>query len=293
MKQGFKNRDVIKVQDFSKEDILHLLEAAQQIKKNPKPSLLDQKILVNCFYEPSTRTRLSFESAMLRLGGKVLGFADAATTSMKKGESLFDSIKMVENYADVIVLRHPMDGAAQHAAEAASIPVINAGDGSNQHPTQTFLDLYSIMESQGTLDGLRIGIAGDLQYARTIHSLVQALMHFKPRLYFIAANDLELPALICDELRNNSIKYSFHSSFDAIIPKLDVLYMTRIQAERISNRQDNAPMRSPLILTAEQLKQLRPSCACCIRCRGSMKSKWRWMPHRMLFTLSRLKTVFL
>ncbi len=230
-----KKQDVIKIQDFDKQSLLDILSLATELKQNPPTDLLKGKILASCFYEPSTRTRLSFESAMYRLGGSVIGFADSNNTSTQKGESLGDTIRMIEHYADILVLRHPCEGSAQYAAEVSSIPVINAGDGSHQHPTQTLLDLLSIQESQGTLENLHIAFAGDLKYGRTTHSLIQALLHFKPRLYMITPPSLELPKEICDLLRSHSIKYSYHRSMQEILHKTDILYMTRLQKERFTN----------------------------------------------------------
>ena len=185
-KNTYKGRDIISIMDLSKEDILYILRVADQIKKTNPRHILDGLLLGSCFFEPSTRTRLSFEAAMKRLGGEVVGFADAGITSAKKGETLYDSMKIVGQYVDAIVIRHPVDGSARRASEATDKPVINAGDGSNQHPTQTLFDLYTIKETQKSLDGLHIALVGDLKYGRTAHSLAQALSHFDVRLYFIA-----------------------------------------------------------------------------------------------------------
>ena len=199
----FKGRDIISIRDFSKQEILHVLDIAKKIEKKPNNNLLKGKIMGALFFEPSTRTRLSFYSAMQGLGGQVLGFSTTASTSIKKGESLFDTIKMVEQYTDVITIRHPGEGAARLAAEAASIPVINAGDGSNQHPTQTMLDLYTILKTKGKLTGLKIGFCGDLKYGRTVHSLAIALQHFGAEMYFIAPQSLQMPEEYLQELRLN------------------------------------------------------------------------------------------
>jgi aspartate carbamoyltransferase catalytic subunit len=207
---NFAGRDVISVKDFTKAELLKVLTLAKALKKKPQPHLLDGKILATCFFEPSTRTRLSFESAMERLGGKVLGFSDANVTSTKKGETLHDSIKIVGQYADAIALRHPVDGAARLAAESTHVPVINAGDGANQHPTQTLLDLFTIQEKQKKIDGLNIAFVGDLKYGRTVHSLTQALTHFNVRLFYVAPDSLQLPAYLLDELKGSRRKYSLH-----------------------------------------------------------------------------------
>ena len=232
----FKGRDIISIRDFSKQEILHVLDIAKKIEKKPNNNLLKGKIMGALFFEPSTRTRLSFYSAMQGLGGQVLGFSTTASTSIKKGESLFDTIKMVEQYTDVITIRHPGEGAARLAAEAASIPVINAGDGSNQHPTQTMLDLYTILKTKGKLTGLKIGFCGDLKYGRTVHSLAIALQHFGAEMYFIAPQSLQMPEEYLQELRLNKMRFRTMSKLEEAVPHLDVLYMTRIQQERFPDQ---------------------------------------------------------
>ncbi len=228
----FKNRDIISINDFSREELLHILKVVRQIENKPKSLLLKGKILAALFFEPSTRTRLSFISAMEQLGGEVIGFSTANVTSIQKGESLWDTIKMTEQYADVIVIRHPLEGSARLAAEAANIPVINGGDGSNQHPTQTILDLYTIQKTKGKLDGLHIGFVGDLKYGRTVHSLVIALSHFNPTFYFIAPEELQIPESYTDELFQKKVKYFKTTDLTRFSKELDVLYVTRIQKER-------------------------------------------------------------
>jgi aspartate carbamoyltransferase catalytic subunit len=255
----FKHRDVIAIQDFSKEEILYLIDQTQLIKKKPPQDLLKGYILANCFFEPSTRTRLSFESAMLKLGGSVIGFADMQATSSKKGESLHDTIKMIHHYADLLVIRHPYEGAAQLAADAADIPVINAGDGANQHPTQTFLDLFSIWESQGSLDNLNIAIVGDLKYGRAAHSLAQGLSHFKSRLYLVSPQGLELPKEISNELRQQGTKFSFHKALEEVVDILDICYMTRLQEERFAHKLEYQLLKNSYILKPEHLQNVRPN----------------------------------
>ncbi|MBI2653990.1 aspartate carbamoyltransferase [Candidatus Woesearchaeota archaeon] len=228
----FKNRDIISINDFSKEELLHILKVVRQIEQKPKSNLLKGKILAALFFEPSTRTRLSFISAMEQLGGTVIGFSTASVTSIQKGESLWDTIKMTEQYADMIVVRHPLEGSARLAAEAANVPVINGGDGSNQHPTQTMLDLYTIQKIKGKLEGLHVGFVGDLKYGRTVHSLVIALSHFNPTFYFIAPDDLQIPESYVDDLYKKKIKYFKTSDLNRFSKELDVLYVTRIQKER-------------------------------------------------------------
>lgn len=228
----FKNRDIISINDFSKEELLHILKVVNQVETKPKISLLKGRILATLFFEPSTRTRLSFTSAMEQMGGEIIGFSNANVTSIQKGESLWDTIKMTEQYADVIVIRHPLEGSARLAAEAASIPVINGGDGSNQHPTQTMLDLYTIQKTKNRLDGLHVGFVGDLKYGRTVHSLVIALSHFNPVFYFIAPDELQIPESYTDELFQRKVKYFKTADLNRFAKELDVLYVTRIQKER-------------------------------------------------------------
>ena len=234
--RGFRGRSVVSAEDFSKEDILRLLDAAPCFERDVGP-LLSGKILGTLFFEPSTRTRLSFESAMHRLGGSVLGFADAKMSSLSKGESLPDTIRVVEGYCDAIVIRHPMEGAARLAAETAHVPVINGGDGSNQHPTQTFLDLYTIRKATGRLDGLRVGFLGDLRYSRTVHSLAKTLLHFDVDLAFVGPAMLRLPEELRDLLRERGRLGREVESLEAV-GELDVLYVTRIQKERFPDLTD-------------------------------------------------------
>ena len=228
---NFNNQDIISINDFSKSDLLHILKVAKSMEKE-KPNLLKGKILATLFFEPSTRTRLSFIYAMERLGGEVLGFDKAALSSAEKGESLWDTAKIVEKYCDVMVIRHPVEGSARLAAEASPKPVINAGDGANQHPTQTLLDLYTIQKVKGKLNNLNIGMLGDLKYGRTVHSLTTALSHFNPKFYFIAPQALQMPQTYLDDLKNKKIKFVLASNLQKVSKKLDVLYVTRIQKER-------------------------------------------------------------
>ncbi len=235
MSGHLKGRNLISITDLTKSEILQVLKLSKIFKEKSFPELLKKYILANCFFEPSTRTRLSFETAMLRCGGKTIGFSDTKSTSIEKKESLSDSIKIISKYADIITIRHPYEGSALQAAESSSVPVINAGDGANQHPTQTLIDLFSILESQGTLDDLNIAIIGDLKYARTVHSLVIALALFKTRLFFVSPEMLTLPDEIISIIKKHGIKFSFHKTIDEVLSKLDILYMTRIQEERLSN----------------------------------------------------------
>ncbi len=228
----FKNRDIISINDFSKEELLYVLKVARQIESKPRSNILKGKIMAALFFEPSTRTRLSFTSSMEQLGGEVIGFSSSNVTSTQKGESLWDTIKMTEQYADLIVIRHPLEGSARLAAEAANIPVINGGDGANQHPTQTLLDMYTIQKIKGKLDNLHIGFVGDLKYGRTVHSLAIALSHFNPTFYFIAPDELQMPENYLDALFEKKIRYHKTSDLGRFSKELDVLYVTRIQKER-------------------------------------------------------------
>ncbi len=254
---SFNKKDIISIDDLSKTEILHILTLAQQLKKQPSPSVLSGKIMASCFFEPSTRTRISFETAMLRLGGNVTGFATGDTSSAKKGESLQDTIKIMGQYADIIVIRHPLEGSARVASEATDIPIINGGDGANQHPTQTLLDLMTIRECQHKLQGLNIALAGDLKYGRTVHSLALASALFNIRLYFISPPALEMPDWICKILRSKRVKFSFHNSIEEVIPKADILYMTRLQKERFSDSLEFERTVSSYILKNSMLKNAK------------------------------------
>lgn len=231
-----KRESLVSITDFSKEEILDLLEKARRFEENPNRKILEGKVVATLFFEPSTRTRLSFETAVNRLGGKVIGFSDASTTSSSKGETLKDTIMMVSNYVDLIIMRHHLEGAARYASEISSVPVINAGDGANQHPSQTMLDLYSIYKTQGTLSNLNITMVGDLKYGRTVHSLLMAMSHFNPTFHFVAPDELKMPIeykLFCEQ---NHIPYFEHTEFsEEVINQADILYMTRVQRERFTD----------------------------------------------------------
>lgn len=252
-------RHLLSTRDMPKETILGLLDRADQHKKTPPKPNLQGKILATCFFEPSTRTRLSFETAMKRLGGDVIGFHAADHTSSKKGESLQDTIRIMAQYADAIAIRHPLEGSAALAAEVSDKPVINCGDGSNQHPTQTLLDLYTIRESQGRLEGLQIALVGDLKHGRTVHSLLHTFNHFKPRIYLIAPPGLELPKQQLDELKAHGIMFSCHQTLDSIVPKLDIIYCTRIQHERFNDKIEHAELVKPYRITPELLEPAKPN----------------------------------
>lgn len=259
LKERFHMRDIITINDFEKDDLLEILRLAHIRKREAQAPVLQGKILASCFYEPSTRTRLSFESAMIRLGGAAIGFAEAGTSSFSKHETLYDTVKVIGQYADVIVLRHPLEGAARLAAEATDKPVINAGDGANQHPTQTLIDLFSIYETQGKIDNLHVAFSGDLKYGRAVRSLIAACALFNMRMYFIACPGLELPESIADELKKKSILFSLHSTLEEVLPKIDILYMTRIQKERIEPRDINIIPHKTLRLTPSKLQGVKSS----------------------------------
>ena len=229
-------KSLVSISDLSREEILSLLETARKFEQNPNRRLLEGKVVATLFFEPSTRTRLSFETAVNRLGGRVIGFSDASNTSTSKGETLKDTIKMVSNYADLIVMRHFLEGAALYATEVTDVPVINAGAGAHQHPSQTMLDLYSIYKTQGTLENLTITLVGDLKYGRTVHSLIMAMRYFNPTFRFVACKELDMPEEYKTFCRENGIRFSEHTDFSPeVINTSDIIYMTRVQRERFAD----------------------------------------------------------
>ena len=253
-----EKRSLVSINTLSREKILQLIQRAEEFEKNPNSKILDGKIVATLFFEPSTRTRLSFETAANRLGAKVIGFADPKITSGTKGETLKDTIMMVQNYADVIVMRHYLEGAALYASEVAKVPIINAGDGANQHPTQTMLDLYSIYKTQGTLDNLNVFLVGDLKYGRTVHSLLMALRHFNPTFHFIAPKELAMPEEYKAYCREYGIKYVEIEEFNEdVIANADILYMTRVQRERFTDLMEYERVKDVYILKASMLEKAR------------------------------------
>ena len=251
-------KSFVTIADLSKEKIMSLLEAAARFEENPNRKTLDGKVIATLFFEPSTRTRLSFETAVNRLGGRVIGFSDAATSSSSKGESLKDTIMMVGNYADLIVMRHHLEGAARYASEVSPVPIINAGDGANQHPSQTMLDLYSIYKTQGTLENLNIYLVGDLKYGRTVHSLLMAMRHFNPLFHFIAPKELAMPNEYKIYCKEHGIRYVEHTDFtEETIADADILYMTRVQRERFTDLMEYERVKDVYILKADMLKGTR------------------------------------
>ena len=249
-------KDIISMNDISKEEILEILEIAKKIEKTSeeeKLNFLKGKIIATLFFEPSTRTKMSFESAAFRLGAQVLQLPPLELSSVKKGESFSDTIKMVESYSDVIVVRHPNDGAARLASTTSQKPVLNAGDGSNQHPSQTLLDLYTIKDEKGTLNNLSIAFVGDLKYGRTVHSLVKALTHFNPVIYFVAPKILQMPSYLIDDLDKNNIKYEILEDFRDCLDKIDVFYMTRIQKERFPDIEDYEKVKGVYVINKKNI----------------------------------------
>ena len=247
------NNSLVSITDYSKEEILAILESAKDFEANPNRKTLDGKVVATLFFEPSTRTRLSFEAAVIRLGGKVIGFSDAATSSASKGETLNDTIHMVSCYADAIVMRHPLEGSARYASEVSPVPVINAGDGANQHPTQTLLDLYSILKTQGTLENLNICMVGDLKYGRTVHSLIQAMSHFNPTFKFIAPDELKIPEEYKIFCRKNNITFTESDELNDNFNDADILYMTRVQKERFQDLMEYERVKNVYTLQNEML----------------------------------------
>ncbi|ELV8646389.1 aspartate carbamoyltransferase [Vibrio fluvialis] len=261
MAHSLFNRHIISIPEFTRSELELIVDTAARLKAEPNPELLKNKVVASCFFEPSTRTRLSFETAVQRLGGTVIGFDNGGNTSLaKKGESLADSVQVISSYVDAFVMRHPQEGAARLASEFSNgVPVVNGGDGANQHPTQTLLDLFSIYETQGTLDNLNVAFVGDLKYGRTVHSLTQALAKFTNiRFFFIAPEVLAMPDYLCQELEEAGIAFSTHASIEKVVPELDILYMTRVQKERF-DESEYAHMKSAYILSADTLKTARPN----------------------------------
>ena len=239
---NFRGRDIVSIKDLKKEEILHILDVAGDMvpiaEGNKKSDLLEGKLMASLFFEPSTRTRLSFEAAMKRLGGNVIGFAQPGATSMQKGESLADTIRTAESYSDVIVMRHPQEGSARMAAEFASIPIINGGDGAGHHPTQCLLDLFTIMKEKGNIGNNKVALVGDLKYGRTVHSLAYALALFKAKMVFIAPEQLQMPREVVEECEAMGAAISFETDLEKAIGDVDVLYVTRIQKERFPDPEE-------------------------------------------------------
>jgi aspartate carbamoyltransferase catalytic subunit len=255
-----EKQNFVTISDLTKDQLLYLIRMAEEFERHPNRELLKGKVVATLFFEPSTRTQLSFQTAANRLGARVIGFSDAKTSSTTKGETLKDTILMVSNYADIIVMRHYIEGAAQYASEVAPVPIVNAGDGAHMHPSQCLLDLYSIYKTQGTLDNLNIYLVGDLRYGRTVHSLIMAMRHFNPTFHFIAPKELAMPdeyKLYCDQ---HHIRYVEHTQFtEEEIADADILYMTRVQKERFSDLMEYERVKDVYILKADMLKNAKPN----------------------------------
>jgi aspartate carbamoyltransferase catalytic subunit len=253
-----EKKSFVSIADLTKEDILRLVQKAEYFEQHPNQKVLDGKVCATLFFEPSTRTRLSFETAVNRLGGRVIGFSDAATTSSSKGEILKDTIKMVSNYADLIIMRHYLEGAARYASEITHVPIINAGDGANQHPSQTMLDIYSVYKTQGTLNNLAITMVGDLKYGRTVHSLLTGMSHFNPVFHFVAPEELKLPEIYKQFLDEKKIPYFEYTDFSQdVINQSDILYMTRVQRERFTDLMEYEKVKNVYVLNNQMLKDSR------------------------------------
>ncbi|MDZ7740306.1 MAG: aspartate carbamoyltransferase [Bacteroidota bacterium] len=260
-----KDKSLVSIGDYTLEERLKILDMAEEFEKNPVQEILKDYVVATLFFEPSTRTRLSFESAASRLSAKIVGFTDAASSSVKKGESLKDTILTVSNYSDIIVMRHPREGSARYASEVSPVPIINAGDGANQHPTQTMLDLYSIRKTQGSLDNLEVAFVGDLKYGRTVHSLVIALCDYNTTFHLVSPVELKLPSYVKQHIKDRNLAYHQYTELEDALPKADVLYMTRIQKERFSDPIEYERVKNSYILknkmldaTKDNLKVLHP-----------------------------------
>ncbi len=253
MVNSLYRKDIVSISDLSKSDLQFITQFAAHIKSQGSRPYLQNKVIASCFFEASTRTRLSFETAVQRLGGTLIGFSDGANTSTKKGETLTDSIHMISSYADAIIMRHPQEGAARLASEVSTVPVINGGDGANQHPSQTLLDLFSIYECQQSLEGISIAFVGDLKYGRTVHSLAQALSHFNPTYYFVAPEVLKMPTYIEQGLTEQGVTIEYLPTLEEAVDKVDILYMTRVQKERFDPT-EYMHIASKYVLSADMLK---------------------------------------
>jgi len=252
------NKSIVSISDYSHEKIQYLLDMSSELERRPNRKILEGKVVATLFFEPSTRTRLSFETAANRLGARVIGFSDPKATSSSKGESLKDTIKMVSNYADVIIMRHKLEGAALYASEVTDVPIINAGDGSNLHPSQTMLDLYSIYKTQGRLSDLNIYMVGDLKYGRTVHSLLMSLCTYNPTFHFISPEELKMPQEYKSYCDDHGVNYIEQRDFTAdTIADADILYMTRVQRERFTDLMEYERVKDAYILKPEMLSKCR------------------------------------
>ncbi len=254
-----KNKSLVAINELSKEEIIKILDLAEEFEKNPIQNIMNKNVVATLFFEPSTRTRLSFESAVNRLGGKVIGFSEAANTSVSKGESLKDTILTVANYSDLIIMRHPVEGSARYASEVSPVPIINAGDGANQHPTQTLLDLFSIRKTQGTLQNLNIFLVGDLKYGRTVHSLLMAMSRFGATFTFVAPKELQMPNEYKMYLNELGLKYTEQTDLNENLDQADIIYMTRVQKERFSDPLEYEKVKNVYVLRNKMLENTKPN----------------------------------
>lgn len=252
-----KQKSLVSINDFSRDEYLRVLDIAAEFEKEPTQKILDGYVIATMFFEPSTRTRLSFESAVNRLGGRVVGFADSGVTSASKGETLRDAIRIVSNYSDLIVMRHPLEGSARLASEFATVPIVNAGDGANQHPTQTMLDMYSIRKTQNRLDDLNIFLVGDLKYGRTVHSLLMAMTEFNANFYFVSPDELKMPDEYKLILEKKGLKYYETKDFNKYVREADIIYMTRVQQERFTDPIEYERVKNAYILQRSMLEGCR------------------------------------
>lgn len=248
-------KSLVSIDDYTKDEYMRLIEVADFYEHNPNQNILNDKVIATLFYEPSTRTRLSFESAISRLGAKYIGFSDTQTSSISKGESFKDTVKIVNNYCDLLIMRHPLEGSVRYASEISKVPLINAGDGANQHPTQTLLDLYSIKKTQNTLDNLNILMVGDMKYGRTVHSLLMAMSNFNTSFTFISPEELKMPKQYKQHLEGLGLHYKEDSIFENNIPNADIIYMTRIQKERFTDPIDYEKIKNAYVLKNSMLKK--------------------------------------
>lgn len=246
-------KSLISITDLTKDEIIRITELAAYFEEHPYEPLLNGRVIASLFFEPSTRTRLSFESAINRLGARVIGFSDTANTSVSKGETFHDTIQVISNYCDMIVMRHSLEGAPRYASEFSKVPIVNAGDGANQHPSQTLLDLYSIKKTQGTLDGINIMMVGDLKYGRTVHSLLQALSHFNTKFTFVAPPELRMPEEYKQFLRDKGLEYTETTEIGDAINEADIVYMTRVQRERFTDPMEYERVKNVYVLKNSML----------------------------------------
>lgn len=252
-------KNLVSINDFTREEIIKITELAARFEADPHQQVLAGKVIASLFFEPSTRTRLSFESAINHLGGRVIGFSEVSNTSLSKGETFHDTITTISNYCDMIVMRHYIEGAARYAGEISRVPVVNAGDGANQHPSQTLLDLYSIKKTQGRLDNINITMIGDLKYGRTVHSLLQALSHFNPTFTFVAPDELKMPEEYKRFLDSKGIPYTETREILPAINDADIVYMTRVQRERFSDPMEYERVKNVYVLKNDMLQGTKPN----------------------------------